>query len=75
MQLSSQIKHQSKESDRLSIFFGNPLANAFPTSRVGLFTATPQANAFPTLFPGFPLLSLLQTPISLHHKIFEKKFF
>ena len=51
MQLSSQIKHQSPQSDTLSIF-GQSLAKAFPTARVGLSTATPQAFADANAFCG-----------------------
>ena len=72
MKFNSQIKHHSKESDTLSIFFGQfPRSRLqfffynFPTARVGLSTATPQAIAFPTPFPGFPFLSLLQGRIPL----------
>lgn len=73
MQLSSQIKHQSKESDRLSIFFGQFPRRSFPISRVGLYTATPQSISFPTLFPGFPFLSLLQSGNQNKSKIFKEK--
>ena len=58
MQLSSQIKHQSSQSDRLSIFWAipsQPLTNAlhnFANARVGLSTTTPQATAFAHAFSG-----------------------
>lgn len=79
MKFNSQIKHHSKESDTLSIFFGQfPRSRLqfflynFPTARVGLSTATPQAIAFPTPFPGFPFLSLLQSRISVKKTGFQK---
>lgn len=52
MQLSSQIKHQSPQSDRLSIFFGQSPRQAFPTARVGLSTATPRATTNAHAFCG-----------------------
>lgn len=52
MQLSSQIKHQSPESDRLSIFFGQSPRRSFTHRSGRAIHCNSSSHFFPNAFSG-----------------------
>jgi hypothetical protein len=74
MQLSSQIKHQSSQSDRLSIFFlGNSLAAAFPFLGSGYTLQLLNPFLSQRFFRGFRFYPYCRVEIKIKVRFLKKK--